>query len=103
MSLDPAEMAKLNSLLAALEKKSRLVRIISECVSSEVDGPMVTIGLENHLPGMKNWSLIASTYTFDSHSSGSIGILGPSRMEYSRTISLVDSVARLFGQVLQAK
>jgi heat-inducible transcriptional repressor len=102
-NLDPAEMEKLTSLLAALEEKSRLVRIISEFVSNEASGPKVKIGLERDIPGMKNWTLIASPYTFDSYSSGSVGILGPSRMEYSRTISLVDSVARLFGQVLQTR
>lgn len=102
-NLDSTEMAKLTSLLAALEEKSRLVRIISECVGCDTVGPKVTIGLENHIPGMKNWTLIASPYTFDHYSSGSVGILGPSRMEYGKTISLVASVAKLFGQVLQTR
>jgi len=101
-NLDPSERAKLASLLDALEEKSRLVRIVSECMADAVSGPKVTIGLEDHIEGMRNWSLIVSPYSFDCRSTGSVGILGPSRMEYSRTISLVDSVAKMFGQVLQA-
>ena len=99
--LENPDLDRLMSLLQTLEEKGQLVRIISHCLSDSVSGPSVTIGLEDHLPGMKNWTLITSTYQYDRKTQGSLGILGPSRMEYERTISLVDCVARLFEEVLR--
>jgi heat-inducible transcriptional repressor len=50
---------------------------------------------------MSNWTLITSPYQYDRHMTGTLGILGPSRMEYDRAISLVDYVAKLFGQLME--
>lgn len=100
--LDEADFERLFSLLQTLEKKHRLVGIITKCLTEASEGPCVTIGLERHIPGMNNWTLITSLYRIDSQTSGSLGVLGPSRMEYERSISLVDYVAKLFGQILRS-
>lgn len=92
---------RLISLMETLERKSQLVKIIIACLSTEGDRPSVTIGLEDHIPGMANWTLIASPYQYDRRMTGTLGILGPSRMEYDRAISLVDYVAKLFGQLME--
>jgi heat-inducible transcriptional repressor len=98
--LSGSEMERLFSLFRTFEEKSRLIEIITECLDEAHDGPSVTIGLERHIPGMANWTLITSPYNYDFQTSGSLGVLGPSRMEYEKTISLVDYVAKLFGQIL---
>jgi len=61
----------------------------------------ITIGAENALPGIEDCTLITSRYAVDGKTHGSLGILGPTRMEYARAISLVDYVARMFGRVLE--
>lgn len=88
------------ALFQTLEEKERLVRILTECVRQDQSGPTVTIGLEKHLPEMKNFALISAPYIFDAATTGSLGILGPSRMEYEKAMSLVDFVARIFGDLL---
>ncbi|MEJ2143766.1 MAG: heat-inducible transcriptional repressor HrcA [Acidobacteriota bacterium] len=95
------DLDRLISLMETLERKSQLVKIIVACLSTEADRPSVTIGLEEHIPGMSNWTLITSPYQYDRHMTGTLGILGPSRMEYDRAISLVDYVAKLFGQLME--
>ena len=48
------ELADVNRMIAlfrTFEEKSRLVKILSECLKSNSNGPTVTIGLEKHLPG----------------------------------------------------
>ncbi len=100
--LGEPDLERLFSLLRTFEEKNRLIRIITECLKEAHDGPSVTIGLEQHIPGMKNWTLITSPYSYDCQTSGSLGVLGPSRMEYEKTISLVDYVAKLFGQLLRS-
>jgi heat-inducible transcriptional repressor len=99
-SLESADIDRLIALLQTFEERKRLVKIITECLRETAHGPSVTIGLEKHIPGMRDWTLITSPYRCDGQTSGTLSILGPSRMEYDRAISLVDYVARLFGQIM---
>jgi heat-inducible transcriptional repressor len=97
------ELSDVNRMIALFrnfEEKSRLVKILSECLRTSSSGPTVTIGLDKHLPGLEDWSLVASPYTYNQGLIGSLGIIGPSRMEYEKAISLVDYVAKLFGKIL---
>lgn len=82
------------------EQKSHLVKIISECIRDDVAGTKVTIGLESSAPGTNNFAMVVSPYTNGDQSVGSLGILGPKRMEYARAIPLVDYVAKVFEGIL---
>jgi heat-inducible transcriptional repressor len=53
----------------------------------------VTIGEETKIENLKDFSVVTTTYTVGDLS-GSIGVLGPKRMEYSKLIPLVDYVAK---------
>jgi heat-inducible transcriptional repressor len=94
-----AHISHMVVLFQTFEEKSRLVRIITECLESDGPGPIVTIGLEKHLPGMRDWALVSSSYPYH-QGTGILGILGPSRMEYEKAIGLVDYMAKLFGKIL---
>ena len=97
-----ADINKMTVLFETFEEKSRLVKIVTECLKANSSGPTVRIGLEKHIPGMRDWALISSPYFYDQKAIGSLGILGPSRMEYDKAISLVDYVAKLFGKLLNS-
>ena len=90
----------LKTLLRMVEEKQRLVRMLTEYL----DGPGLTvvIGTEHSDPELRPFSLIAATY-FDGRSNGTVGIIGPTRMRYSKAISAVDiaaiAVARLLRDV----
>lgn len=97
------ELSNLNrrtALFETFEEKSRLVRIITECVQEDASRPTVVIGLEKYIPAMRDWALVTSPYQYNQRVVGSLGVLGPVRMEYERTISLVTAVAQLFGRLL---
>lgn len=87
----------LRVLLMMVEEKQRLVRMLNEYI----DGPGLTvvIGTEHSDPELRPFSLIASTY-FDGRSTGLVGIIGPTRMRYSRAIDAVENAARAVGRVL---
>ena len=87
----------LRALLSMVEEKQRLVRLLNEYI----DGPGLTvvIGAEHSDPELRPFSLIASTY-FDGRSTGLVGVIGPTRMRYSRAIDLVDNAAKAVGKVL---
>jgi heat-inducible transcriptional repressor len=90
-------LATLRALLAMMEEKHRLVQILSEYL--EGPGLTVVIGTEHTEPGLQNLSLVASTYS-DSGRQGLIGVIGPTRMRYSRSIAAVDSASRAVTRVL---
>jgi heat-inducible transcriptional repressor len=96
-----SDINKMKLLFETIEQKNRLAALISQCIESDTQEVRITIGAENALPGIEDCTLITSRYVVDEKTHGSLGILGPTRMEYGRAISLVDYVARLFGKVLE--
>ena len=91
-------LATLRSLLELIEEKQRLVRLLTEYL--EGPGLTVVIGAEHTDPHLHPFSLIASTY-FDGRSLGSVGVIGPRRMRYSRAIAMVDGMAQALSHVLR--
>ena len=90
--------ATLKALWRMVEEKQRLVRMLTEYI----DGPGLTvvIGAEHNDPELRPFSLIAATY-FDGRSTGTVGIIGPTRMRYSKAISAVDIAAIAVARVLR--
>jgi heat-inducible transcriptional repressor len=60
--------------------------------------PQVTVGQENAEERLKNYSVIRATYTVGDVA-GSVGVIGPTRMQYSRMIPLVDYVAKTISEM----
>lgn len=90
----------LRALFQMIEEKHRLVRLLNEYI----DGPGLTvvIGSEHHVPDLQPFSLVAATYR-RSGRSGTVGVIGPTRMRYSRTIAVVDSLSQAVSRVLDAE
>jgi heat-inducible transcriptional repressor len=59
--------------------------------------PQVTVGVENEESKLKNYSVIRATYTAGDIT-GTVGVIGPTRMHYDRMIPLVDYVARTISE-----
>jgi heat-inducible transcriptional repressor len=95
-----SDINRMRALFETIEQKSRLAYLISKCIERDTQEVRITIGTENALPGIEDCTLITSPYTIDQRTHGSLGILGPTRMEYGRAISLVEYVAGLFSRVL---
>jgi heat-inducible transcriptional repressor len=95
-----ATFETLRTLFQMVEEKHRLVRLLNEYI----DGPGLTvvIGSEHLVPHLQSFSLVASTYT-DGRRTGTVGVIGPTRMRYSRAIAAVDSLSRAVSLVLGAR
>lgn len=91
-------LATLHALLEMIEEKQRLVRILNEYIDGA--GMTVVIGAEHLDPSLKPFSLIAATYD-DGAGTGTIGVIGPTRMRYSRAITVVEGAARAISRVLR--
>ncbi len=90
-------LATLRAILSMIEEKHRLVRLLTAYI--EQPGLTVVIGNEHTTPDLRNFSLVAATYT-DGQRTGTLGIIGPTRMRYSRAIAAVDSVSQAVTRIL---
>jgi heat-inducible transcriptional repressor len=81
----------LRTLLEMIEEKARLVRLLDQYIAGS--GLTVIIGSEHQTPDMRSFSVVASTYK-DGRGTGAVGVIGPTRMRYSRAINAVDMLAR---------
>jgi heat-inducible transcriptional repressor len=82
----------------ALEQQVLVLRLLRAVLDSD-EQLSVTIGSENTIAGIEACSLVTSAYgTGDA--AGSIGVIGPTRMDYLRAMAAVQAVARYLGDVL---
>lgn len=90
-------LTALRALLAMIEEKHRLVLLLNHYI----DGPGLTvvIGAEHSAPALYPLSLVASTTEEDGRKT-TVGVIGPTRMRYSRTIAAVETAARVVGRKL---
>lgn len=99
------DLDRMRDLFRTFEEKSRLIKILNECVSREqyasFDDVHVVIGREHPTSSMRNCTLITSPYRLGSGESfGTLGVVGPMRIEYSRVMAMVNYMARLIERRL---
>ncbi len=85
-------------VMRALEEKDLLVRLLDRTLSAP--GICVFIGAEANLPDLTDISVVAATYGGEGRPLGTIGVIGPSRMNYSKVIPLVDFTAEVITEAL---
>lgn len=101
---DFSDVERLRELFRTFEVKSRLVKILNECIAREpVFGDVhVVIGREHTAPQLRSCALITAPYRLgDGFVAGTVGVVGPMRLEYARTMAAVNYVARLVERVLR--
>jgi heat-inducible transcriptional repressor len=94
-----ADQTDLRELLDAIEEKHKLLALLTVCI--ETPEPVhVQIGLKGMSGAGEKLSLISAPYAMHEQVQGSLGVLGPMRMEYERAITAVAFVARIFGETM---
>jgi heat-inducible transcriptional repressor len=92
------DKARLETIIELIEDKKVLVHLFDGRKLRE--GVFVTIGGENEEGRFKSLSIVTSSYSLQ-NISGTLGVLGPTRMPYPKLISLVDYVAKVISQKFQ--
>ncbi|MDF2658375.1 MAG: hrcA [Paenibacillus sp.] len=90
------DVDKVKGILDLFDESHTLVRMFS----GASPGIQVKIGAENSLEAINNCSLITASYSIDGQLLGTIGLLGPTRMEYGKVISLLDHLSKDMAVVL---
>jgi heat-inducible transcriptional repressor len=95
-----SDVSKLRQVLQTFESGSAFTAIIPEVLSNDVNGVQVIIGGENRFEDMRLLSLVLARYGVDGQVSGVIGIVGPTRMAYDRSISTVQYISQLLSNLV---
>jgi len=92
------EIDKLNYILSFIEEEDILAATIRRYLGFRKT--KIIIGKESKLKKMQDCSLITTEYSIKGKQAGAIGILGPTRMDYSRMISIAEYVSDKLSEIL---
>ena len=92
-----SDVNKARSFLAVLESRDTIRKVLSRNGGMEIT---IRIGPENQVPALNDCSIVTASYRVGDHSTGTLGIIGPTRMNYNRVISVLDFMARALSDVL---
>lgn len=85
------DVDKVKGLLKSLEQEDVLTRIMT---NGQENGISVKIGSENELEEIKDCSVIVASYKVKGETIGKVGLIGPTRMDYSNAVSMLDLLAK---------
>lgn len=81
------DIEKASNLLSVLEEKEALLHLLSDVSSDNNQGIQVYIGEETTVQNMKDCSIVTATYELEEGVKGTIGIIGPKRMDYDKVVT----------------
>jgi heat-inducible transcriptional repressor len=89
----------ISPVLEAIEEQVVLLKLITE-MQAEQHGVSLRIGRENSFEGLNNASVVVSGYENQGSEIAKLGVIGPTRMDYSSNIAAVKAVARYLTKAL---
>ncbi|MBP2653875.1 MAG: hrcA [Firmicutes bacterium] len=92
------EVEKIKGLLTMLEEEQLLCDILH---MQDGEGVVVTIGRENKYSGIQDCSMVQATYRVEGQIIGTMAVLGPTRMEYGKIITVLEFMHRHLGEILK--
>ena len=91
------DVERVRNLLGILEEEKVLKDLLQ---GGEDSGLKVTIGSENKFTGIQDCSMVQATYRLNGQIVGTMAVLGPTRMEYGKVISVMDYLHKYLKTIL---
>lgn len=92
-----SDLEKARSFLSLMETRDKLAQIISQHGDVAFT---VRIGPETGVPEMADCSIVTATYATRAGQQGTIGVIGPTRMQYRRVLSVLSNMGRQLSELL---
>ena len=97
-----SDIAKAKNIFRAFEEKDMLITLLGEGDDTSADKIQIIIGGENNMEELRDCSIVRANYRFGNDSVGKIGIIGPTRMNYSQTVAVLNEIVKKLDSVIGA-
>jgi len=100
-----ADHQKASELITTFEEKRLLTELVNESVANDPNptGIQVYIGNETPIQSMKDCSIVTATYELEEGMRGTIGIIGPKRMDYDKVVGVLKSLKSQLEDIYRNK
>jgi len=95
--IEYSDVHKVQKFLEIIEDPKVMGRIFKDVTSQE--GIAIQIGAEINIEGLENCSMVTAPYKFNGKNAGKICVIGPTRMDYSKSVSVVDYIRETLGEI----
>ena len=92
-----SDIEKAKNFLTLFENKDRLAAMLKNSGGMQIS---IRIGNENEMDALKDCSLVTATYRVGDYASGTLGVIGPTRMNYRRVVSMMDFMGNVISKML---
>ena len=92
-----SDIEKAKNFLTLFENKDRLASMLKRAGGMEIT---IRIGRENEIEALQNCSLVTATYRVGNNASGTLGVIGPTRMNYRRVVSMMEYMGEVISKML---
>jgi transcriptional regulator of heat shock response len=86
-------------LMEVVEEEELMAEMVREYTTEK--GVTIRIGAENKFKEVKNCSVVMSSYQMKDKAAGGIGVIGPTRMSYSRVASILENISRRLDRITE--
>ena len=93
-----SDVEKARSFLSLLETKDTILSLLEQRQSVAFT---VRIGPETGVPELADCSLVTATYALDNGTHGTIGVIGPTRMQYGRVLGVLGAMGKQLSDLLK--
>ena len=91
------DVVKARELISFVEDKNSLAKLFQYDANNDIS---ILIGSENQHEELKDCSIITATYKFNGKLLGKIGVIGPTRMDYTKVISTVKNISEAINEII---
>mgnify|MGYP003299843337 FL=1 len=99
-----SDHTKASELISAFEEKQALSTLVQETLADDKNtGIQVYIGDESPLQNMKDCSVVTATYELEEGMKGTIGIIGPKRMDYDKVVGTLKTMMHQLDDLYRKK
>jgi heat-inducible transcriptional repressor len=97
-----SNIERAREVFQALEEKRLLLSMLGQSECDGVEGVEIVIGDENSIVQMKNCSVIKANFHIGEDRAARLGIIGPTRMDYSQVSSILNGIVKKINAALMA-
>jgi len=97
-----SDSERASELLNTFEEKQQLANLVAESMGTEENtGIQVYIGNETPVQTMKDCSIVTATYELGEGMKGTVGIIGPKRMDYDKVVSTLKTLTTQLDELFK--